>query len=121
MESDLVTNIDVDVPARARGKAEEAAESGHGRNPRAPFSRRGGIEDAEHRARVPAPDGVGRLELAAAPIGQAIEPRAPVVLRQAPLGIDPPFVLEPVQRLIQRAVLDVELAIGAHAIHAQMP
>ena len=48
------------------------------------------------------------VELAAAERGQAVELRAAVVVRRAPLGLQQAAHFEPVQRRIQRALLDLQ-------------
>ena len=47
------------------------------------------------------------LELAAPERGQPVELGAAVVVRRAPLGFQQPAHLEPVQRRIERALLDL--------------
>src|SRR5262249_49499239 len=44
--------------------------------------------------------------------GERIELRAPVVLAVAPLGLDPPLLLELVERGIERALADGEEVVG---------
>ena len=51
------------------------------------------------------------LELLAARLRQRVEARAAVVLRRAPFGRDPALVFEPVDRGIERALLDPQQVI----------
>src|SRR6059058_367510 len=64
--------------------------------------------DAEHAGdclRVSKPDFGFIPEMFAARRRDRVEPRAPIVLRKSPLGLDEPAVLESAQRRIERALL----------------
>src|SRR5438034_2627778 len=43
---------------------------------------------------------------------QRIEPRAAIVLRRTPLGLDPPLQQQPLQRRIERALADLQHIVG---------
>ena len=45
--------------------------------------------------------------------GERVVARAPVVVRRPPLGVDQALTIQPMERLIERGVLDGEVAVGA--------
>src|SRR5262249_10353548 len=84
--------------------APESVRAAHGRS----LLRR--AEHAPDRRRQALPElGLG-LELAGAAPRELVDARAPVVLGRAPAGLDQPLALQPVQRRVERALADLELA-----------
>src|SRR5918995_3847875 len=73
----------------------------------------GGFENAEDRRRVLAPRVRLGAQLLATASGEAVELRLAIVLAHAPLRFDRPVPLQPVKRLVQRRVLDLEHAARA--------
>ena len=71
----------------------------------APSSLRGS-ENSFDRERQAAPLRLARGQLLTAPAVERIEAGAAVVVGDTPLGVDPPPRLEPLQRRVQRAVVD---------------
>src|SRR5678816_4101195 len=67
-----------------------------------------GLEDAEDRRRVLAPRVRFGPELLTSAHGQTIELRLAVVLAHTPFGFDRPRPLQPMERLVQRRILDLE-------------
>src|SRR5688500_10306631 len=67
-------------------------------------------EGERHRARETIPACRFRAEPPTASRRQSIVLRLAVVLRDAPLAVDEPLVLEAVQRRVQRTLLDLECA-----------
>src|SRR5439155_15499871 len=66
------------------------------------------LQNAVDRERQALPAVGFELELFAAARGQPVETRALAEIRRAPLGVDPAFVLEPVERRIERSLIDFE-------------
>src|SRR3954470_18291413 len=66
----------------------------------------GGAEHAHDRGGDPAPFAFFVRQLAAAGPGQRVEARLPVVLGRAPFGADEPAVFQPLERGIERSVID---------------
>src|SRR5215510_1330955 len=59
------------------------------------------------------PPGVGfRLELGAAFRGELVVLRTPVVVGRAPARLDPAAPLEPVERRVERSLLDLQRGAG---------
>lgn len=75
----------------------------------------GWSERLDHRRGVLFPAARFLPELPSSLGRQAVELGAPVVLRDTPLGRHRTLLLQPVERLIQRRVLESEAAIGALA------
>src|SRR5262245_7864058 len=70
------------------------------------------FEDAHDRRRDLAPLTLLARQLGTAGLGERVEPRLPVVVRHTPVGFDETALLEPLQRGIQRAVLDDQDIVG---------
>src|ERR1700694_4343591 len=66
------------------------------------------MEDLGHGPRQPVP--VVRLGLQPAPSrrGQPVEARPPVVLGEPPVGANPALLLEPVERRVERALVELQ-------------
>src|SRR5207244_3246914 len=67
-----------------------------------------GAQHLGHRFDELTPRGGFGPELLPPPNGEPIEFRAAIVLGELPLGLDPPALLEAVQRRIQRSLADGE-------------
>src|SRR5688572_3010786 len=72
-----------------------------------------GLEHAGDCSRVALPGGELGAELGASPRGQLIELGLAVVLRDAPLALDPARALEAVERRVERAFLDEKDIVAA--------
>src|SRR5262245_5250471 len=85
-------------------------QNGRRRSSRSPMPVLHALEDRLHRARIAAP--VGRLlgEPPPSGAGERVVSRAAVVLRRAPFGLDQTLTIQPVQRLVERRVLDRQLS-----------
>jgi hypothetical protein len=57
--------------------------------------------------RIPLPCANFSGELTSAGGGELVEFCAPVVLRRSPFGVEPPLVLEPVERGVERSLIDL--------------
>src|SRR6476661_4071260 len=76
-----------------------------------------GLQDPAHGLGVLAPDLGLAVELFLPGLGEPVELGAAVVLRDAPFGLDGPLVLEPVERRIERSLVDLE-QIAGHLLDA---
>src|SRR5712692_5356808 len=65
-------------------------------------------ENARDRFSNPLPTGMLRREMPPARGGQAVKFCAPVICGSSPFAFDPSFLQEPLERGIERAVLDLE-------------
>src|SRR4029453_10467392 len=74
-----------------------------------------GIEDLDHCARVALPGRDARSKLLATGRRQRVVLGTAVVIREAPLCLDPALGLEAMEGLIERGILDGEDAVGALA------
>src|SRR5690348_1711543 len=63
-------------------------------------------EDAPDGRHQPAPLAGLRSELPASLAGKRVETRLPIVLADAPLGLDPALIFEPLQSRIKRPMVD---------------
>src|SRR5258706_6864492 len=72
-----------------------------------------GTEHPRDRFRQQTPTRTFSLQLAATRDGQPVVFRALLVLRDVPLRVDPPSLLEAVQRRVQRAVIHLQDIVGA--------
>src|SRR6266852_6390145 len=65
-------------------------------------------ENASDGFSNPLPTGMFRREVPPARGGQAVKFCAPVICGSSPFGFDPSFLQEPLERRVERAVLDLE-------------
>jgi hypothetical protein len=70
------------------------------------------VQYLEHGVGVPRPSPRLGAERRAPGGGELVELRAAVVLREPPVALDEPALLEPVQRGVERAFLDAERVVG---------
>jgi len=75
--------------------------------------RRRGLQNAEQRVDVSAQLDHFGAQLLPAGSADRIEARAPVGVRDSPLGFDESCALEPVEGLVERGVFDGEVAVAA--------
>ena len=116
MKLELVAEIPLAATfAEERAQAVPDADDDRG----AASSRR--LHDGRDRSRDAAPVRGFRVELAAAERAEAVELRAPVVVRRAPRRSKPAADLEAVQRRIERAFFDLEDVVDARWMKIAMP
>ena len=108
MKLDLLVRLDLDATAPDR-QAQRTADA-RGQHRRVPLGPLRCVQDARHRFRIAVPARGLIPQLGATHGCDAVVSGAPVVLGDTPIGGDGASLLEPIKRLIECTVDDIEVS-----------